>query len=258
MTNNSSNLFTLSTNGPGFASMTSATPGTTVNVDGTGYTTFAGSIQGGITMNVSNGTVELAGNNTTFGGVNVSSGKLYIRSNNALGTPSVPATTLTLSGTGELGTIGGSTRTLPANISVAVTSDSVTFGDATASRWTVISGPVTFSNNAHTLNLGAAVTMNGAITIPTGGLIKDGTGTLAVSNSSNSWTTSTTILAGTLNCGTTAIGGNPTIILPLPMFIKTGTTLAPASQEISPSLRSMTTTAPAAETSPWAPAAPTR
>ena len=224
MTNNSSNLFTLFANGVSNTAMIGATAGTTVNVDGTGYTTFSGSILGGITLNVSNGTADLAGNNSTFAGVNVSSGKLYLRANNALGTPNVPAT-LTLSGTGNVGSIGAA-RTIPANISVAVTSDSVTFGDATANSSTIFSGPVTFSNNAHTLNLGANVTMNGAITIPTGGLIKDGTGVLVpLSNSTNSWTTSTTILAGTLNCGTSSIGGNPTIIMPVPMYIKTGATL---------------------------------
>jgi fibronectin-binding autotransporter adhesin len=186
---------------------------------------FAGvvsGIGGGLTK-AGAGTLTLSNNNTYTGGTTLSAGTLIIGNAGALGAgrftiagagtvaaagtivitnPVDGNSNFTIAGTGAL-TLGG-TMTLSANRTI--TNNNIT----SATTFGAISGgggscTTTFSGDGST-----AVT--GIIDTGSGGLTKNGTGTLTLSNDASTYTGVTSIAGGTLSVSTLANGGSPSSI----------------------------------------------
>ena len=196
----------------------SSTGGGSLTINGTGVSSFAGTLSGsGALVNGSTGTIDLSGTSSTFSGtITVNSGIVNASANNAAGGASA---TTSVGGTGNFQVQGGVALANNFNLSTDGSSSgngaienisgnnnvagAVTLG--ANSRVQSDSGTLTFSNTVglgtHTLNVGgnSDTAITGVIS-GTGGLTKDGSGTLTLSGA-NTFTGATTVSAGTLAAG---------------------------------------------------------
>ena len=191
----------LTLNGPNnsnsnYAGIITGAAGSSLNIAGTGkvYLSGTGSGYAG-TTNVTSGTLNVSGSNTVLGtgAVAVSNGgNLQIQGGLSLAN----AVTINGAGTSQNGAIENfaGSNTLSGAITVA-----------SASRINSAAGTLTLSGNiglgANTLTVGGAGdTTQSAVISGTGGLTKDGAGTLTL-NGANTYTGATTVSAGTLRLG---------------------------------------------------------
>lgn len=204
----------------------------TGGANATGTKAITGAINlgtGGITKN-QGGTWILGGNNNYGGATSITAGALNIQHANALGTI-VGGTTvasgaalqtqgtfvtaaepLTISGTGLSAT--GALRHISGNVDFT---GPLTLG--AASRINSDAGLLTLSNTAAITGTGFGLTVGGAgnvdisspIATGTGGLTKDGTGTLRLLSSLNTFTGATLISAGTLTIANAATLNSTTV-----------------------------------------------
>jgi autotransporter-associated beta strand protein len=165
---------------------------TLMNLGGTGIN------DAGVTMNGA-GTLILAGTNTYTGGTNATSGQLNLNSAGALG-----AGTLTING-GNLGNSSGSAVTLTGNSPQSWATDFMFAGPNDLNLGT---GAVTLTANRLVTVAAGNLTVGGVIGDGGGGfgVTKDGPGTLTLSGA-NTYTGTTTVVAGTVRLGQTAPAG---------------------------------------------------
>jgi len=183
-----------------------------LNITGTGTTTFSGNntYDGLTTMNATNGTLTLAGDNSgAAGGVTLTAGTLNINHNNALGTGAISFA----SGT-TINNTGGSAVVNAGNQAWTWT-DNLTFGSATntaANNLNLGTGTATASSSRTISLVGSNTTLGmGAVNITSASsgrtLTANGAGnTLTLGGltlTANTTSAVTVTLAGTANMGVT-------------------------------------------------------
>ena len=149
---------------------------------------------GALTKNGS-GTLTLTGSNSFSGSTTLNTGTLVISHANAAGTG-----TLTQSNGASLLKID-TTGTIANTMSVY---------NVQASQSATLSGAITVNNASFDVDSGDTLTLSGAVS-GSGGVTKNGTGTLVLSGS-NTYAAATTVNAGTLNAAhANALGSNTTV-----------------------------------------------
>jgi filamentous hemagglutinin family protein len=203
-----------------------AASGMNLTLGGAGGITIADPISTGTGSLTKDGTGRaiLSGNNTYSGTTNVQNGTLVLAHNNALGTSAGGVTVtggaslavqggitvneaITLNGGGVAN--GGALRNLSGNNSISgqisLASDTRINSDAGELTIDVASGnAITASNRSLTLGGAASIKIADPISIGTGTLTKDGSGTTTL-QSNNTFTGTTTISDGVLQLG---VGGS--------------------------------------------------
>jgi fibronectin-binding autotransporter adhesin len=168
---------------------------------------------GGIVINGSGAstgtrTVNISASNSYSGGTTLSRGTLNWNHNNALGSGTV---TLNNVATGANGVTlnRNSNGTLPNNIVVANLGTGTTVIGNGGNASVIYGGSLTLNKNV-TLNAGDAVgttTFSGAIS-GTGGILKDGPGTVLISNNNSGFSGTVHIGSGTLDRGTLRVSSS--------------------------------------------------
>ena len=168
----------------------------TLIYNGTNAQTLSGVISGtgALTQNAT-GTLTLSGANTYSGGTMLNTGTLVIGHAAAAGSG-----TITQASGSSLLKID-TTGTIANNMSVS---------NVLASQSATLSGAITVNNATWDVETGDTLTISGGVG-GTGGVTKNGTGTLILSGS-NSYASATTVNAGTLTAAhANALGGNTTV-----------------------------------------------
>ncbi len=195
---------TLTTNGTLISSNAVSTNGGTLN--GTGSFQGAMSILGFGTASA----VILAGNNTYSGGTSLTAGTLQINSATALGTGA-----LTLKGNVTVSNQSGAALTLTNNNALIVQSTTITF--SLSKDLNFGTGAVSFAGGKTITVSGSGKTLTLGGVVSGSGLIKSGSGTLALTGT-NTFSGVTQIAQGTLsvnslaNVGTASALGQPTTV----------------------------------------------
>jgi autotransporter-associated beta strand protein len=176
--------------------------GGTLTVNATADSSFGQVISGaGALAKSGAGTVTLAASNSYSGGTTLSAGVLRLGDNSALGTG-----TLALTASSTLTSDGATARTIANAVTLGSGSANVTstFGEATTGAGALtLSGPVTLGGTTGqrilTVN-NATTTMSGLIDGGTssGAVVKNGTGTLVLANTANTFTNNFALQGGTL------------------------------------------------------------
>jgi len=194
----------------------------TINGDANNVVEFSGIISGadgGITK-AGGGVLMLSNNNNYTGGTTLSSGTLIIGNAGALG-----AGRFTIAGAGTLAAAGTIVITNPvdgnSNFSIGGTG-ALTLGDMTLNANRTITnnnitsattfGGISGATRTLTFSGDGDTEVTGIIDTTTGGLTKNGAGTLTLSNAASTYSGVTSIAAGTLIVSTLADGGLPSSI----------------------------------------------
>jgi autotransporter-associated beta strand protein len=166
--------------------ITVSTGTATINsaLDGTNGLTKAGA-----------GTLRLGGTNTFSGGTTLSTGTLTLQSSNALGSGSFTQTN------------GSSLLTIDTTGTIANT---MSLYNVSALQSAALNGSITVNNATFDVESGDTLTLSGGVG-GTGGVTKNGTGTLVLSGS-NTYSGATVVNAGTLNAANAnALGTNASV-----------------------------------------------
>jgi autotransporter-associated beta strand protein len=175
--------------------------GGTLTVNASADSSFGQVISGaGALAKSGAGTLVLSASNSYSGGTTLTAGTLRVGDNSALGTG-----TLAVTASSTLTSDGATARTIANAITLGSGTGNVALasGDATATGALTLSGPVTLGGTTgsriFTVN-NAPMTVSGLITsgTSTGAVVKNGTGTLLLANTANTFTNNFAIQGGTL------------------------------------------------------------
>jgi autotransporter-associated beta strand protein len=149
---------------------------------------------GALTKN-SNGTLTLTGNSSYSGGTTLNTGTIVIGHANAAGSGTITQT--------------DATSLLKIDTTGTITND-MSVHNVLATQSATLSGAITVNNATWDIETGDTLTISGDIS-GTGGITKNGTGTLVLSGS-NTYSAPTVINAGTLEAASDgALGSNNTV-----------------------------------------------
>lgn len=179
-----------------YAGILTGTGASSLNIASTGKVYLSGTGSGfSGTTNVTSGTLNVTGSNTVLGSgaVNVSSGgNLQLQGGISL------ANAVTINGAGT--SANGAIENISGNNTLT---GGITLGSASriqsAAGTLALAGNITLGANTLTVG-GAGATTQSAVIAGTGGLTKDGSGTLTLAGN-NTYTGATTVSAGTLRLG---------------------------------------------------------
>jgi autotransporter-associated beta strand protein len=165
-------------------------------VDRTGSITLAANMSGsGALTKNSNGTLTLTGNSSYSGGTTLNTGTIVIGHANAAGSGTITQT--------------DATSLLKIDTTGTITND-MSVHNVLATQSATLSGAITVNNATWDIETGDTLTISGDIS-GTGGITKNGTGTLVLSGS-NTYSAPTVINAGTLEAASDgALGSNNTV-----------------------------------------------
>ena len=163
--------------------------GTSLTFTGASNNTVSGAISGaGAVIKDGAGVLVLSASNDFSGGTTLEAGTLRVGNNAALGTG-----TLVING-GTLAASSGTARTLTNSITLG---GNVQFGDATGTGNLSLLGAVDLGSSTRTLTVSNSRTTLEGVISGTGGLTKQGAGTLRLT-ASNTYSGTTTLSAGEL------------------------------------------------------------
>ena len=186
-------------------------PGAVQVTNTTNAYTFTGAALAGATALAKSGagSLSLAAANTYTGGTTFSAGTLMLGDANALGSGGL---TFTNTSAARIGATDATGRTV-ANAITFNNSGTVRFGGGdTGTGDLTFSGAVSLGGDSRTLDVTPSRTTTFAGLVSDGGIIKSGTGALALTNP-NTYSGGTTLTEGTLRVGNNAALGTGTVTL---------------------------------------------
>jgi fibronectin-binding autotransporter adhesin len=165
-------------------------------VDRTGTLTLSGNMSGSGTLTKNgSGILVLSGSNSQSGTTTLNAGTITLQSSNALGT-------------GSLTQASGSSLLLIDT--TGTISNTISVYNVQASQSATLSGAITVNNATFDVDPGDTLTISGGVG-GTGGVTKNGTGTLVLSGS-NTYSGATVVNSGTLNAAASgALGSTPSV-----------------------------------------------
>jgi fibronectin-binding autotransporter adhesin len=178
-------------------------------VAGAGSGTFNGVVSGPGRFNgtaITTTTVFLNASNTFSGGILASGGTWIAGHDNAFGTGEIWSTSGTLTTQANFGATGGGTRTIANNFALR----GINMGFVTTASPTnmVITGNFDLNGIIRTISATGSATAELRGPVLSGGMHKTGTGTLILTNNSNTFNSGVVIFAGTLQLGTGGANGH--------------------------------------------------